>query len=93
MFTLFIAAYKDTYGGISIHAWHRRNYPGKMFIYSFLFVIHIFTGNSKNWRQPRLRCLDENFMYMNNSPCPICRDEYLWFDFRVSYCICTVLGK
>lgn len=52
--------------GMPVYKWYRRNYPGTPIV----------------WPAPRMRCVDELYRYIGNNPCPICRDEYLWFDFR-----------
>jgi len=58
--------YARTYSGLPVSLWYRRNYPG-----SPLF-----------WPQPAKRCIGTDYTYITNNSCPICRDEYLWFDFR-----------
>ena len=60
-------AYQNAYKGKPVHAWYRRNYKGQA----------IFQP------PPRLRCLDKDKKFRTNNACPICRDEYLFFDYRV----------
>ncbi|VDD89734.1 unnamed protein product [Enterobius vermicularis] len=59
-------AYQNAYKGKPVHAWYRRNYKGQA----------IFQP------PPRLRCLDKDKKFRTNNACPICRDEYLFFDYR-----------
>ncbi|ETN84963.1 adaptor complexe medium subunit family protein [Necator americanus] len=42
----------------------------------------IFKGQSILQPPPRLFCIDKHGRFNVNNACPICRDEYLFFDFR-----------
>lgn len=68
MLNVSSTAYALTYGGLPVHRWWRRNHK----------------GTPQTWPNNPRRCIDEQYRYIGNNPCPICRDEYLWFDFRVS---------
>ncbi|KAI6191739.1 PRP6-like protein [Aphelenchoides bicaudatus] len=59
-------AFENAYKGLPIHKWYRRN---------------IFT-QSMIQPPPRLVCIDGEGRIKMNNACPICRDEYLFFDYR-----------
>ncbi|MFH4975701.1 hypothetical protein AB6A40_002410 [Gnathostoma spinigerum] len=59
-------AYTDAYKGLPIYRWYRRNHKGQ----------------SKLQPKPRMYCIDKEGKFNVNNPCPVCRDEYLFFDFR-----------
>lgn len=59
-------AYKSAYKGLPVYHWYRRNFKGQALLQP----------------PPRLRCLDNHYKFKTNNPCPICRDEYLFFDYR-----------
>ncbi|VDL70272.1 unnamed protein product [Nippostrongylus brasiliensis] len=59
-------AYKDAYKGLPIHRWYKRN----------------FKGQSTLQPPPRLFCIDKHGRFNVNNACPVCRDEYLFFDYR-----------
>uniref|UniRef100_A0A915CT58 Uncharacterized protein n=1 Tax=Ditylenchus dipsaci TaxID=166011 RepID=A0A915CT58_9BILA len=58
--------YKDTYKGLEVHRWYRRNHQGQ----------------SKFQPPARLFCIDRYGRFNLSYACPICRDEYLFFDYR-----------
>jgi len=61
--------YKETYGDFPVWKPYRRN-VGTVNIW---YLMPATIGN----------CLDENGKFRKNWPCPICRDEYLVFDYRI----------
>ncbi|KAI6205342.1 hypothetical protein M3Y94_00781300 [Aphelenchoides besseyi] len=58
--------FADTYQGLPIYKWYRRN----------LAIQPILQP------PPRLFCIDKNGYFNLNHACPVCRDEYLFFDYR-----------
>lgn len=60
-------AYKNTYKGLPIFKWYKRNVRGQEVTQS----------------KPRLFCIDKEGKFNLNHACPVCRDEYLFFDYRV----------
>ncbi|VDN50507.1 unnamed protein product [Dracunculus medinensis] len=58
--------YEDAYKGLPVYMWYRRNVKGQLVLQP----------------PPRIICLDKEGKFRTNNPCPICRDEYLFFDFR-----------
>lgn len=59
--------FANAYKGLPIYKWYRRNVAGQMMYQP----------------PPRLFCVSKDGRYNTNNPCPVCRDEYLWFDYRV----------
>uniref|UniRef100_A0A914X7Y2 28S ribosomal protein S18b, mitochondrial n=1 Tax=Plectus sambesii TaxID=2011161 RepID=A0A914X7Y2_9BILA len=59
-------AFYDAYGGLSIFMWYKRNYKGQ-----YLFQ-----------PKPRLYCITKENKFNTNNPCPVCRDEYLFFHYK-----------
>ncbi|VIO88407.1 LP10852p, putative [Brugia malayi] len=57
---------KDTYKGMPVYHSYRRNFKGQA----------IFMP------KPRMFCIDKEGRFKVNHACPICRDEYLFFDYR-----------
>lgn len=55
-----------TYKGEPIFHWYKRN----------------FKGQWKLQPPPRLHCLDKDGRFNLNNACPVCRDEYLFFDYQ-----------
>uniref|UniRef100_A0A0R3RSQ0 Small ribosomal subunit protein mS40 n=1 Tax=Elaeophora elaphi TaxID=1147741 RepID=A0A0R3RSQ0_9BILA len=58
--------YADTYKGMPVYYFYRRN----------------FKGQSVFMPKPRMFCVDKEGKFKVNHACPICRDEYLFFDYR-----------
>ncbi|VDM96420.1 unnamed protein product [Onchocerca ochengi] len=58
--------YADTYKGMPVYHFYRRN----------------FKGQSVFMPKPRMFCVDKEGKFKVNHACPICRDEYLFFDYR-----------
>uniref|UniRef100_A0A915PSF2 28S ribosomal protein S18b, mitochondrial n=1 Tax=Setaria digitata TaxID=48799 RepID=A0A915PSF2_9BILA len=58
--------YEETYKGMPVYHFYRRNFKGQA----------IFMP------KPRMFCVDKEGKFKVNHACPICRDEYLFFDFR-----------
>jgi len=58
--------YKQTYGDRPIYMTYRRNMASQW----------------KMQSPPRLRCIDGDDRFRLNNACPVCRDEYLFFDYR-----------
>jgi len=58
--------FKNTYKGLPVYKWYRRN----------LKVQPILAP------PPRMFCIDKNGRFNVNHACPVCRDEYLFFDYR-----------
>uniref|UniRef100_A0A0N4ZT00 Small ribosomal subunit protein mS40 n=1 Tax=Parastrongyloides trichosuri TaxID=131310 RepID=A0A0N4ZT00_PARTI len=58
--------YEDTYKGLPIFKWYKRNVRGQEVTQS----------------KPRLFCIDKEGKFNVNHACPVCRDEYLFFDYR-----------
>ncbi|KAK6112178.1 hypothetical protein QQG55_46645 [Brugia pahangi] len=58
--------YADTYKGMPVYHSYRRNFKGQA----------IFMP------KPRMFCIDKEGRFKVNHACPICRDEYLFFDYR-----------
>ncbi|KAM3728576.1 28S ribosomal protein S18b [Dirofilaria immitis] len=58
--------YADTYKGLPVYHFYRRNFKGQA----------IFMP------KPRMFCVDKEGKFKVNHACPICRDEYLFFDYR-----------
>ena len=63
-----ILVFENTYKGLPIYKWYRRNVKGQMSLQP----------------PPRLFCIDKEGKFDRNHACPVCRDEYLFFDYRVS---------
>uniref|UniRef100_A0A0M3I7G5 28S ribosomal protein S18-2, mitochondrial n=1 Tax=Ascaris lumbricoides TaxID=6252 RepID=A0A0M3I7G5_ASCLU len=59
-------AYEDAYKGLPIYHWYKRNHKGQAILQP----------------RPRLYCIDKEGKFNVNNACPICRDEYLFFDYR-----------
>uniref|UniRef100_A0A8R1HGE7 28S ribosomal protein S18b, mitochondrial n=1 Tax=Caenorhabditis japonica TaxID=281687 RepID=A0A8R1HGE7_CAEJA len=59
-------SYADAYKGLPIYRWYKRN----------------IKGQSKLQPPPRLFCIDKHGRFNLNHACPVCRDEYLYFDYR-----------
>ncbi|KAK5979964.1 Mitochondrial Ribosomal Protein Small [Trichostrongylus colubriformis] len=59
-------AFQDAYKGLPIYRWYKRN----------------FKGQSTLQPPPRLFCIDRYGRFNVNNACPVCRDEYLFFDYR-----------
>uniref|UniRef100_A0A1I7V150 28S ribosomal protein S18-2, mitochondrial n=1 Tax=Caenorhabditis tropicalis TaxID=1561998 RepID=A0A1I7V150_9PELO len=59
-------AYAEAYKGLPIYRWYKRN----------------IKGQSKLQPPPRLFCIDKHGRFNLNHACPVCRDEYLYFDYR-----------
>ncbi|CAI5443195.1 unnamed protein product [Caenorhabditis angaria] len=59
-------SYVDAYKGLPIYRWYKRN----------------IKGQSKLQPPPRLFCIDKHGRFNKNHACPVCRDEYLYFDYR-----------
>ncbi|CAJ0919985.1 unnamed protein product, partial [Mesorhabditis belari] len=59
-------AYLDAYQGLPVHRSYKRNFKGQYMLQP----------------PPRLFCIDKHGRFNVNHACPICRDEYLFFDFR-----------
>ncbi|CAJ0577875.1 unnamed protein product, partial [Mesorhabditis spiculigera] len=59
-------AYFDAYKGLAVYRWYKRNLKGQSIIQP----------------PPRLFCIDKHGRFNVNHACPVCRDEYLFFDFR-----------
>lgn len=60
--------FQDSYKGLPVYKWYRRNIVGQAILQP----------------PPRLFCIDKEGRFRLNHACPICRDEYLFFDYRVS---------
>uniref|UniRef100_A0AC35GSQ4 28S ribosomal protein S18b, mitochondrial n=1 Tax=Panagrolaimus sp. PS1159 TaxID=55785 RepID=A0AC35GSQ4_9BILA len=58
--------YHNAYKGLPIHKWYRRNLKGQEAIAP----------------PPRMFCIDKEGKFNVNHACPVCRDEYLFFDYR-----------
>uniref|UniRef100_A0AC35TW16 28S ribosomal protein S18b, mitochondrial n=1 Tax=Rhabditophanes sp. KR3021 TaxID=114890 RepID=A0AC35TW16_9BILA len=58
--------YEETYKGLPVFKWYKRNIRGQEVTQS----------------KPRLFCIDKEGKFNVNHACPICRDEYLYFDYR-----------
>uniref|UniRef100_A0A0K0FKK1 Small ribosomal subunit protein mS40 n=1 Tax=Strongyloides venezuelensis TaxID=75913 RepID=A0A0K0FKK1_STRVS len=58
--------YNNTYKGLPIYKWYKRNVKGQESMQS----------------KPRLFCIDKEGKFNVNNACPVCRDEYLFFDYR-----------
>jgi len=58
--------YENTYKGLPIHKWYRRNVKGQLYLQP----------------PPRMFCIDKEGKFNVNHACPVCRDEYLFFDYR-----------
>lgn len=58
--------YAEAYKGLPIYRWYKRN----------------IKGQSKLQPPPRLFCIDKHGRFNLNHACPVCRDEYLYFDYR-----------
>ncbi|GMR31902.1 hypothetical protein PMAYCL1PPCAC_02097, partial [Pristionchus mayeri] len=69
-------AYHDAYKGLPINRWYKRNIKGQSIIQP----------------PPRLFCIDKHGRFNVNNACPVCRDEYLFFDFRNPALIEQFLG-
>lgn len=63
------SAYAEAYKGLPVFHFYRRNIKGQ----------EVFMP------RPRMFCISKDGKYNVNHACPICRDEYLFFDFRVSF--------
>ncbi|KHJ99519.1 clathrin adaptor complex small chain [Oesophagostomum dentatum] len=59
-------AYYDSYKGLPIYRWYKRNFKGQSILQP----------------PPRLFCIDKHGRFNVNNACPVCRDEYLFFDYR-----------
>ncbi|KAJ1365859.1 hypothetical protein KIN20_026317, partial [Parelaphostrongylus tenuis] len=59
-------AFQNAYQGLPIYRWYRRNFKGQAILQP----------------PPRLYCIDRYGRFNVNHACPVCRDEYLFFDFR-----------
>jgi len=59
-------AYEMAYKGVPVHRWYRRNVKGQWIMQP----------------PPRMFCIDKIGKFNVNHACPICRDEYLFFDYR-----------
>ncbi|TKR81098.1 hypothetical protein L596_015034 [Steinernema carpocapsae] len=58
--------YEEAYKGVPVYKWYKRNVRGQLITQS----------------KPRLICIDAKGKFRLNNACPICRDEYLFFDYR-----------
>ncbi|KAI1724194.1 tetratricopeptide repeat domain-containing protein [Ditylenchus destructor] len=58
--------FKETYKGDPVWKWYMRN----------------VRASNKIQPPPRLFCIDKFGRFNLNNACPVCRDEYLWFDYR-----------
>uniref|UniRef100_A0A7E4V9L2 28S ribosomal protein S18-2, mitochondrial n=1 Tax=Panagrellus redivivus TaxID=6233 RepID=A0A7E4V9L2_PANRE len=58
--------FENTYKGLSVHKWYRRNVKGQLALQP----------------PPRMFCIDKEGKFNVNHACPVCRDEYLFFDYR-----------
>ncbi|CAI4228662.1 unnamed protein product [Auanema sp. JU1783] len=59
-------AYEQAYKGLPVHRWYKRNMKGQSIMQP----------------TPRLFCIDRYGRFNVNHACPVCRDEYLFFDYR-----------
>ncbi|KAK0404572.1 hypothetical protein QR680_017518 [Steinernema hermaphroditum] len=59
-------SYEEAYKGLPVYKWYKRNVRGQMITQS----------------KPRLVCIDTEGKFRLNNACPVCRDEYLFFDYR-----------
>uniref|UniRef100_A0A1I7XUS3 28S ribosomal protein S18-2, mitochondrial n=1 Tax=Heterorhabditis bacteriophora TaxID=37862 RepID=A0A1I7XUS3_HETBA len=59
-------AYADAYKGLPIYRWYKRNIKGQSMLQP----------------PPRLFCVDKHGRFNVNNACPVCRDEYFFFDYR-----------
>ncbi|CAD5235423.1 unnamed protein product [Bursaphelenchus xylophilus] len=58
--------YENSYQGLPVHKWYRRNLKGQAYIQP----------------PPRMFCIEKTGKFRLNHACPVCRDEYLFFDYR-----------
>ncbi|CAD5228302.1 unnamed protein product [Bursaphelenchus okinawaensis] len=58
--------FENTYKGLPVHKWYRRNIKGQVIMQP----------------PPRMFCIEKTGKFRLNHACPVCRDEYLFFDYR-----------